>query len=248
MAMTANLKRYETYLGAGLILVGVVLLGVVAFRALSTISDPGEYYDSWVPEEGAEGPEASFDWESSGLTVNFTDTSEVGETGIERWSWEFEDGRVSDDPNPTHRFSDEGEWEVTLDVVAEDGSSSQAVGTVEIETGAQNSGSGSIGLNDMADKVIDTVERAAKGSIVVVLVIGLYLVLALVGGRMIGQGVRMFRPVPKRINLKLRPKELELAMPESAPETEPVDHIAPIDLASNEDEPMVLEGAGSGRG
>lgn len=234
--MTAEEKRYETHLGVGLIVIGVVLLGAVAFQAFSIIGDPGGYYDSWVPEEEAVGPEASFDWVSSGLSVDFTDTSEVRDTPIERWMWEFDDGTISDEPNPTHRFSQDGEWQVTLDVVAEDGSSSQAEGAVEIEPGTENSGQGAIGLNDMADKVVVTVERAAKGGVVVVLVIGLFTVLAIVGGRMVSHGVRMLRPVPKRINVKLRPKELELAMLESRPEIVAPEELAPIVLTSKEDE------------
>ncbi len=234
--MTERLKGYETHVGVGLIVIGVTLLGVVAFWAFSIIGDPGGHYDSWVPEEDAVGPEASFEWVSSGLSVEFTDTSEVGDTPMERWLWEFDDGTMSDEANPTHRFSQDGEWQVTLDVVAEDGSTSQAAGAVEIEPGTENSGQGAIGLNDLADKVIVTVERAAKGGVVVVLVIGLFTVLAIVGSKMVSHGVRVFRPVPKRINVKLRPKELELAMLESRPEIVEAEELAPIVLTTKEDE------------
>ncbi len=234
--MTAKEKPYETYLGVGLIVIGVVLLGAVAFRAFSIIGDPGGYYESWVPEAEAAGPEASFDWVSSGLSVEFTDTSKIGDTPIGRWMWEFDDGTTSDEPNPTHRFSQDGEWLVTLDVVGEDGSSSQAEAAVEIEPGTENSGKGAIGLNDMADKVIGTVGRAAKGGVVVVLVIGLFTVLTLAGGRMISHGVRVFRPVPKRISVKLRPKELELAMLDSKPEIVDTKKTEPIVLTSKEHE------------
>jgi hypothetical protein len=216
--------------------IGVVLLGVVAFRAFSIIGDPGGNYDSWVPEEEVSNPEASFDWESSGLSVQFTDTSEIGDTEIVRWMWEFDDGTTSDQQNPTHRFGEEAQWQVTLDVVDEDGLTSKAEGEVGIERGSNNSGEGAIGLSDMADKVIGTVERAAKGSLVVVLVIGLFIVLAIVGGRMISNGVRMLRPMPKRITVKLRPKELELAMLEAKPEIVDAKAIEPIVLTSNEDE------------
>jgi hypothetical protein len=230
--MAETETRYETRLGTGLIVIGVALLSVVAFWAFSIVNDPGGHYDSWVPEEGLLATEASFDWASSGVVVEFTDTSEVGDTPIVRWLWEFDDGAVSDEPDPTHRFNGDQEWEVTLDVVAEDGSSSQAVGTVEVASGTDYSGDGVIGLNDLADKVVRTVERATKGSLVVLLVIGLFVVLAMVGGRMVSHGVRMLRPVPKRINVKLRPKELEVAMLESKSEIMGTEEIAPIDLTS----------------
>lgn len=230
-------NRYETHLGIGLIVIGVGLLGAVTVWAFSIIGDPGGNYDSWVPDEEVSGPEASFDWASSGLVVEFTDTSQVGESPIERWQWEFDDGTVSDEPNPTHQFSEDREWQVTLEVVAEDGSSSQAEGTVETQFGTNNSGEGAIGLNDLADKVVGTVDRAAKGSLVVALVIGLFLVLTIVGGRMVSQGVRMLRPVPKRINVKLRPKELELAMLEPKSEIMAAEEIASVDLRSTRTEP-----------
>jgi hypothetical protein len=234
--MAETETRYETRLGTGLIVIGVALLSVVAFWAFSIVNDPGGHYDSWVPEEGLLATEASFDWASSGVVVEFTDTSEVGDTPIERWLWKFDDDAVSEEPNPTHRFSQEQEWEVTLDVVAEDGSSSQAVGTVEVASGTDNSGDGVIGLNDMADKVVRTVERAAKGSLVVVLVIGLFAVLAIVGGRMVSHGVRMLRPVPKRISVKLRPKKLELAMLESKSQIMDTEQIDPMVLTSTVNE------------
>lgn len=230
MVMSTIEKRYETHLATGLIVIGVALLGAVAVWAFLIVGDPGGHYDSWVPDEEVSGPEAAFDWASSGLVVEFTDTSQIGESPIERWRWDFDDGTVRDEPNPTHRFSEDGEWQVTLEVVAEDGSSSRAEGTVETQFGTDNSGEGAIGLNDLADKVVGTVDRAAKGSLVVTLVIGLFVVLTMVGGRMVSQGVRMLRPVPKRINVKVRPKELELAMLEPKSEMMAAEEIAPVDL------------------
>jgi len=208
-------NRYERMWGTGLIVIGVVLLGLVFVSAFSIASDPGEYYDKWVPDVQTEGPEASFDWTSSGLLVEFTDTSDIGDAEIERLVWDFGDGDESSDPNPSHRFTEEGELDVTLEVVDGNGLSSKAEGTVEIEPGADNNGDGAIGLSDIADTVVDTVERAAKGGMVVLLVIGMFVVLTMIGGRVIRQGVSMLRPVPNRINLKLRPKELELTMFES---------------------------------
>jgi hypothetical protein len=207
--------RYERVWGTGLIVLGVVLLGVVFMSAFSIAGDPGDYYDKWVPDDEAVGPEASFDWVSSGLLVEFTDTSEVGDAEIERWVWDFGDGATSTDSSPSHRFSEGGEWDVTLEVVDVGGRSSEAAGTLEIEPGSAGDGDGAIGLGDMADKVVDTVERAAKGSLVVLLVIGMFVVLVMIGGRVIRQGVLVLRPVPDRVSVKLRPKELELAILES---------------------------------
>ena len=211
--------RYGRLWGTGLIIVGVALLGVVFLSAFGIARDPGDYYDKWVPDNETAGPEASYDWASSGLLVEFTDTSEIGDAGIERWVWDFGDGAESNDPNASHRFAEEGEWDVTLEVVDDNGLSSKAEGTVEIESGAANSGDGAIGLGDIADKLIETVERTAKGSLVVLLVIGMFVVLTMIGGRVVRQGVRILRPLPDRISVKLRPKQLELAVLESKSDT-----------------------------
>lgn len=208
-------QRFERAWATGLIVIGLVLLGVVFASAFVIVMDPGEYYDKWVADDGTAGPEASFDWASSGLLVEFTGTSETGDANIERSLWDFGDGAESTDPNPSHRFTEEGEWTVALEVVDENGLSSKAEGTVEVEAGTVTRGDGAIGLSDLADRLAKTTERVAKGGVVVLLVIGMFVVLTMIGGRVVRQGTRMLRPIPDRINLKLRPKELELALVEA---------------------------------
>ncbi|MEA2024514.1 MAG: PKD domain-containing protein [Actinomycetota bacterium] len=221
-----NSNLYERLWATVLIVVGVVLLGVVFFSAFGIVKDPGEFYDKWVPADGVEGPEAAFDWASSDLVVEFVDTSSAGDANLERWAWDFGDGSESTDPNPSHRFDEDGEFGITLDVVDGNGLASRAEATVGVETGAENSGQGALGLNDLADSVIDAVERGAKGGGVVLLVIGLFVVLTMVGGRLLRQGVRVLRPIPDRISVKLRPKNLELAMTGSEAETPDTTEIA----------------------
>ncbi len=210
--MLNSSDRIARWWAGGLIAVGVVLLLIVFWSAFAMIGAPGDYFDEWVPAEGATGPEASFEWMSSGMDVEFVDTSTAGDATIEGWAWDFGDGAGSEDPNPIHRYDGEGEWTVTLEVIDATGLTSRAEAAVGIEPGSENSGEGAIGLNDLANNVIDAVDRAAKGVGVVVLVIGLFLVLTMIGGRLVRQGVRALRPVPDRISVKLRPRTLELAM------------------------------------
>ena len=212
----------ERFWGSGLITLGLVLFAVVGLLAIGMIHDPGGYYDDWVPPDEIAGLEASYDWTSSGLAVGFTDTTEIGDAPIERWEWDFGDGESSDEPNPTHTFTDGGEWDVTLDVVDENGRLSKAEGTVELEPGGEATGDGGIGLADMADKVVDTVERSTKGGLVVALVIGLFIVLTMIGGRLVRYGVRVLRPDPDKIKVKLRPKQLELAVDERRAEQQDI--------------------------
>lgn len=245
------MKRFthDRLWGAGLILAGVAVLAVVFFSVLSIAGDPGGRYDEWVPDDGISGPEAKFDWSAEGMTVRFEDTSEAGDHAIERWFWDFGNGNESSDPNPSFRFEEGGEQGVTLEVVDAEGLTSKAEADVAVEPGGSESGEGSIGLSDMADKVTDTVERAAKGSLVVLLVIGMYLVLTVVGGRLLRQGVSMLRPVPERINMKLRPKQLDLAIRTHEQEAEGIHETDKAEKASQEEEDVrELVGTGVGSG
>jgi len=210
-------NHHERWWAAGLIILGTVLLGIVFFTAFSIVSDPGGYYDEWIPAEGPEGPDASFDWVASGAVVDFTDTSSTGDSDIIAWAWEFGDGTQSSDPDPSHRFTEDGEYTVTLDVVDSNRTASQATGAVATGPEGPGSGTGVIGMNDLADKAIAAIERSAKGAGVVVLVIGMLVVLTMIGGRFVRQGVRALRPIPDKIKVKLRPKELELSAMEPTP-------------------------------
>lgn len=233
--MQAN--RLERWWATGLITSGVVLLGIVFVAAFAIAQDPGNFYDEWVPAEGAEGPEASFDWTSLDLAAEFVDTSSLGEADIERWVWDFADGGESSEPNASHRFSNDGEYLVTLDLVDANGLVSRAESTVTVEVGATYSGEGVIGLNDLADKLTETAERSTKGAGVVVLVIGMFVVLTMIGGRLLRQGVRTLRPVPERISVKLRPKELEMVVGNSAFEGAPASERTAPPVAERKREP-----------
>ena len=59
---------------------------------------------------------------NSPLIVNFTDTS-VG--SINSWSWNFGDGSVSTDKNPSHTYNIPGSYIVSLVVSGPDGSNTK---------------------------------------------------------------------------------------------------------------------------
>jgi gliding motility-associated-like protein len=50
------------------------------------------------------------------LTVRFTDKSLAGSGTIASWNWDFGDGTVSSEANPTHTYSAQGSYSVTLRV------------------------------------------------------------------------------------------------------------------------------------
>jgi PKD repeat protein len=66
-------------------------------------------------------PQAAFDFQGSGLTVTFADRSTGGPTG---WSWNFGDGAISTQQNPTHAYTAAGTYNVTLTAANAAGQSS----------------------------------------------------------------------------------------------------------------------------
>lgn len=65
------------------------------------------------------GPTADFSADSTSsdepLTVNFTDES-ISHDGIITWNWDFGDGEISSEQNPTHEYAQNGAYTVTLTV------------------------------------------------------------------------------------------------------------------------------------
>ncbi|MCS6916997.1 MAG: PKD domain-containing protein [Chitinophagales bacterium] len=58
------------------------------------------------------GPQASFTFQQAGLQVTFTNTS--SSVGAPQYSWDFGDGNVSTDANPTHTYAWYGIYNVCL--------------------------------------------------------------------------------------------------------------------------------------
>ena len=194
---------------AVLIVLGVGLLGVAFVAAFMIVRDPGAAFDQWVPAEDVQGPEAAFTWASSDRRVELSDTSSPGDADLAGRVWDFGDGTASEKPNPTHRYGEDGEYTVRLEVTDTAGQTSQAEAGVGVQAGTENSGQGELGLTELADSVTATVERLAKGIGVVLLVIGLFVVMVMAGGRLLKHGVHALRPIPERISIKVRPRDLE---------------------------------------
>lgn len=67
------------------------------------------------------GPDADFDVAEDGLAVTFTDASQDADT----YEWTFGDGASSTEASPSHTYTQEGVYEVTLVVTNECGMSSE---------------------------------------------------------------------------------------------------------------------------
>jgi PKD repeat protein len=71
------------------------------------------------------GPTADFTYSPDHPTINniiqFTDASTDSDGIVESWNWDFGDGNTSILQNPTHNYSNPGDYVVTLEVTDDDG-------------------------------------------------------------------------------------------------------------------------------
>tara|TARA_B100000214_G_scaffold371526_1_gene348076 strand:- start:2803 stop:3273 length:471 start_codon:yes stop_codon:yes gene_type:complete len=86
----------------------------------------------------AQGPNANFIWSPNpacaGLPVYFIDASNSSANiSIGYWSWNFSDGTMSTDQNPTHTFNFSGGYMVTLTVVDNTGGINDTTLWVEVD-------------------------------------------------------------------------------------------------------------------
>lgn len=97
-------------------------------------------------------PISEFDWspkpQAEGSEVKFTDKSTSYPDNIVKWSWDFGDGKISSQQNPTHKFGDNGIYAVVLMVTDDDGSSNTMVHLISITNAAPtvNAGNDTIGI------------------------------------------------------------------------------------------------------
>ena len=74
-----------------------------------------------------DGPTADFTVSAAAgaapFVAIFTDASTAGTEPISRWLWDFGDGSTSEDQNPIHTYVNEGDYDVSLTVFTEVGSS-----------------------------------------------------------------------------------------------------------------------------
>ena len=73
-------------------------------------------------------PTALFEYIIDGNTVSFIDLSELVNDGwiIEDWNWSFGDGNTSNVPSPTHTYSEDGTYTVSLTITTDTGFESDA--------------------------------------------------------------------------------------------------------------------------
>ena len=79
-------------------------------------------------------PVASFTFDCTDLSCNFTDTS-TDDNGVTSWDWNFDGDGTSTSQNPTHKFSAAGTYSVTL-IVGDGEFTDSASNDVTVTSGA----------------------------------------------------------------------------------------------------------------
>ncbi|KAA0004498.1 MAG: PKD domain-containing protein [Thermoplasmata archaeon] len=78
-------------------------------------------------------PDADFSFVIEDLTVSFSDMSSDSDGSVVNWTWNFGDGNVSYEQNPSHQYGKYGSYNVVLTVTDNDGLTDEASKKVEIE-------------------------------------------------------------------------------------------------------------------
>jgi N-acetylneuraminic acid mutarotase len=138
----------DTWLNAGRMQVARRLAGTLKLPDGRVLAAGGTGAD-WSQTSSAEiftpgaqpGPPQAAFWFSPGDpsvfdTVQFYDQSSDPDLGmsIVSWSWKFGDGTTSSDTSPSHRYAQDGSYNVTLTVTTSDGRSGSTSQTVEVRT------------------------------------------------------------------------------------------------------------------
>jgi len=84
------------------------------------------------------GPVADFSYSPSSPTkedvIHFNDLSTDSDGSIVNWTWNFGDGTISYQQNPTHRYSNDGMYTVTLTVKDDDGATDTISKRIDVYT------------------------------------------------------------------------------------------------------------------
>jgi len=92
------------------------------YNSSGNIQNGGDWYPLVTPNYA---PTADFSYSPSNPTdleiIAFTDSSSDSDGSIVNWTWNFGDGAVSYQQNPSHQYADDGTYNVTLVVTDDDG-------------------------------------------------------------------------------------------------------------------------------
>lgn len=94
-----------------------------------------EYFEGPPPPPLNRPPVASFTFETTRLTVDFTDASSDPDGTVVSHAWDFGDGAISAEPSPSHTFTEAGTFIVRLTVTDDDGATGQTGRVIVVQEG-----------------------------------------------------------------------------------------------------------------
>ncbi len=197
---------------------GLAILLFTFSNALALVSAPGAFLQNQLPKSTqANGPTASFNWTSNDVNVAIQDTSRQGDTGIRSWEWDFGDGTRTSGQNPgSHSYPNPGAYQITLTVQDANRLQSIAIAQVQIVLGETRSGVGvptpSVSLPSGSLDFGNLLLPVGIG----VLTIGLFVVMAMIGGAITRAGWNLLKPRADMIRIRLKPKHLTQAFEQDA--------------------------------
>ncbi len=103
---------------------------------------------------GNNPPTASFTFSTSGLTADFTDTSTDSDGSIVSRSWDFGGDGTSTAQNPSHTFSADGTFNVSLTVTDDEGDTGTTSQNVTVSSGG--GGGSTMHIEDITTAIVRT--------------------------------------------------------------------------------------------
>jgi len=197
-------ETYSIILGTVLLTVGMIILIFVFTNALDIIENPSEKIEQWAPEEIKE-PQAIFMWGSNDKSIEFIDSSTEEGNDIIKWTWYFGDGNTSNEQNPSYEYSLYNIYTVTLEVEDENGKTDTATTKIPISEDESNEGATQTSMSfDLG------LESTFNRMIISIIYIGAFLILVMIGGRILIAGCQLIRPSIKIFRIKDKEKEKEI--------------------------------------
>ncbi len=201
-------ERIELILGTAVLALGIIILMFVLSLALPIVQSPGEFIEEQVPEDedDVEPPRADFHWSAKDLTVDFNDDSKEGDNPITSWYWSFGDGQTSNERNPTHTYSSDDDYFVTLEVSDGQGNFDTAETNIYVRQGDGSGGSAEEDSGDISFEMGNFLMPLA----VTLLTFFMFFILFLVGAAITKAGWNLIKPKPRYVKIKIKPKDLEV--------------------------------------
>jgi photosystem II stability/assembly factor-like uncharacterized protein len=143
VSTNSNAAYYSANGGQGWAVLDIGSSGPGLFSAIAaspagdawTVGNDGiiEHFSGPPPPPQNQPPSASFVYSSTGLSLDFTDTSSDLDGTIVSWFWNFDDGTTSTEQNPLHTYLTPDTYWVELSVTDDDGDAGSTLQVITVQ-------------------------------------------------------------------------------------------------------------------